>query len=173
MANIGKILKSKDTPKEKALKLAQKLKSDKNSSGELIAFYRAATDAEKGTCLAALAQITKQDPKFVEPYLDFVIDQIGYKAPRVKWEASEVVANATRVFPDKAAKAIPNLIENTKDEGTVVRWSSAYGLTEIAKANPKTRKELIPLFGKMVYREKQNGVKNIYVKALKALGENK
>ena len=173
MAGIEKLLKSKDTPKGKALILAQKLKSDKNATSELIAFYKSATDAERGTCIAALTQITKHDPKFIEPYLEFVIEQIKYKAPRVKWEASEIVANIAKLFPDKAAKAIPNLTENTKDGGTVVRWSAAYGLTEIAKANPKTRQELIPLFEKMVYREKQNGVKNVYVKALKILGESK
>ena len=173
MIGIERLLKSKDTPKGKALILAQKLKSDKNATGELIEFYKSATDAERGTCLAALTQITKRDPKFLEPYLDFVIEQIKYKAPRVKWEASEIIANIAKLFPDKAAKAIPNLTENTKDVGTVVRWSAAFGLTEIARANPKTRKELMPLFEKLVYREKQNGVKNVYVKALKAMGESK
>ena len=173
MIGIEKLLKSKDTPRGKALILAQKLKSDKNATGELIAFYKSATDAERGTCLAALTQITKQEPKFIEPYLDFVIEQIKYKAPRVKWEASEIVAHIAKLFPDKAARAIPNLVENTKDVGTVVRWSAAFGLTEIAKANPKTRKELVPLFEKMIYKEKQNGVKTVYVKALKIVGESK
>jgi HEAT repeat protein len=67
------------------------------------------------------------------------------------------------------AKSIPQLLANTKAEGPVVRWSAASALTAIAQHNPASRKELIPKFEAMVKRETNNGVRNIYVKALKFL----
>jgi methyl coenzyme M reductase alpha subunit len=41
---------------------------------------------------------------------------------------------------------IPKLLKNVKEGSTVIRWCAAYALTEIIKNNPKTRKQLIPLF---------------------------
>jgi len=70
-------------------------------------------------------------------------------------------------------KAIPNLLENISDykiNTTVIKWRSAFALTEIAKYNSKTRKQLIPVFEKRIQDEKNTGVKNLYVKAIKAIG---
>jgi hypothetical protein len=50
-------------------------------------------------------------------------------------------------------KAIPNLLENISDDKintTVIKWCSAFALTEIAKFNSKTRKQLIPVFEKRI-----------------------
>jgi len=77
------------------------------------------------------------------------------------------------LFPERASKAIPALIKNTEDEGTVVRWSAAKGLTEIAKYNLESQKKLLGLFAKIIEIEENNGVKNIYVKALKAIEKGK
>jgi hypothetical protein len=80
-----------------------------------------------------------------------------------------VIANVAAAFPERAAKAIPALLKNTEDEGTVVRWSAAKGLTEIAKAYPESQKKLLHVFAKIVDEEENNGVKNIYIKALKKI----
>jgi hypothetical protein len=72
-------------------------------------------------------------------------------------------------FPENPKKAIPFLMKNVHDAGTVVKWSAAYGLTEIAKYYPKTRKELIPFFEKVIKKETNNGVKNVYIKAMKRI----
>ena len=58
-------------------------------------------------------------------------------------------------------------------EGTVIKWSAAISLTEIARNNPKTRKELLPFITKMAETETQSGVKKIYLKALKMLEKDK
>ena len=49
---------------------------------------------------------------------------------------------------------------------TVIRWCAAYGLSEIAKHNTKIRKELIPKIKEIVEKEKNNGVKNVCLKAI-------
>ncbi|MFH1602260.1 MAG: hypothetical protein ABIB61_04890 [Candidatus Shapirobacteria bacterium] len=96
--------------------------------------------------------------------------------PRVKWGAPEAIGNMAKDYPDKVAKAIPNLLKNTTDDKTnttVVKWCAAFALTEIAKHNPKTRKQLVPIFQKIINKEQNNGVKNVYVKALKAIEKEK
>ena len=163
--NIKEILTSKNKPKEKTMILVNSLKNGKMLN-EMFNYYDDASDAEKGTCLSALTYITKDKPQFVKDYIDFIIKQISYKSNRIKWEASEIIANISKLFPDKVVKAIPKFIENNKVGGTVVKWSSANGLVEIAKNNPKTCSELIPYFKKMVKSEINNGIKNIYIKAL-------
>jgi hypothetical protein len=62
---------------------------------------------------------------------------------------------------------------NTKDDSTVVRWCAAYALTEIAKSNLRTRAELVPVFNGYVEKEKNNGVRNVYVKTLKVIEKGK
>jgi hypothetical protein len=129
MTALEEIIKSKAKPKEKVMLLAQKLRLDKKLISEMAKFFDKASDAEKGICIEAVEYITKEDPKFVQPCLAFVIEQINHRAPKVKWEASRVVANVAKEFPDEVAKAIPKLLTNTKDDGTVVRWSAALALT--------------------------------------------
>jgi len=43
----------------------------------------------------------------------------------VKWEACRIIGNVAQEFPDKVKEAIPKLLENIKDKGTVVRWNVA------------------------------------------------
>jgi hypothetical protein len=84
-------------------------------------------------------------------------------------ESARVTANVAKEFPAEAAKAVPGLLINTKDEGTVVRWAAAYALTEVAKYNKDIRKKLVKKFEEITVKENNNGVKNIYIKALKKI----
>jgi hypothetical protein len=169
MSDLIEIFKSKGKPKEIMARVAQQLQHDNTLISELINYFPNASIPEKGHCIEAITEVTLEFPQFADSCLEFVIAQINDKAPRVKWESASVVANVAAVFPVRAAKAIPALLKNTKDEGTVVRWSAAKGLTEIAKANPEFQKKLAGFFSKIVSEETNNGVKNIYIKALKAI----
>lgn len=80
------------------------------------------------------------------------------------------IGNLAQKFPEKAVQAVPKLLDNTKDKGTVVRWSAAFALTEIAKYNSKKQKELIAKLQNIIKTEQNNGVKNVYLKTLKTLG---
>lgn len=169
MLEVEQILKSKTKPKEKQGQLVEALKNGQIELEELLGFYKSAKDPEKGTLLSAITKITKDNPEFINHQIDFVIDQITYKAPRVKWESSEIIANIAEKYPEKTALAIPNLVGNIDNEGTVVRWSTAFALTAIAKHNKKTNNELIPLFEEQLGEEVNQGVRKIYEKALKYL----
>jgi hypothetical protein len=116
-----------------------------------------------------LESVSQTKPEWVTPQLDFIIGQLGHKAPRVKWEAARVIANLAQRYPDKAASGIPSLLRNTADSGTVVRWSAAFALCEIAKANAKARTDLLPKIKAIEKKEMNNGVKKIYSKTLKSL----
>ena len=91
------------------------------------------------------------------------------KFPRVKWGVPESIGNLAQKFPTEVEKAVPKLLVNAKDESTVVRWCAAFALSEIAKNHPKVRKELVPKIEGIIKNEKNNGVKNVYLKALKTI----
>ncbi len=134
MAAIEEILKSKKKPKEIVTLLAQKLKCDKELVVNLIRCFENGSVAEKGNCMEAIEYVTKEDPQFAKNCLDFIIEQINDKAWRVKWETARIIGNTAQKFPDKVKETVPKLLENTKDKGTVMRWSVAFALTEIAKS---------------------------------------
>lgn len=167
---LNEILKEKLKPKEKTLQIADALKSDPKAMDELLELWKTAKDAEKGTLLSAITLIVSENPEFVGDHLDFVIAQIGHKAPRVKWEAPETVGHASKVFPDKVLSAIPALLANTSFDGTVVRWSAAFALSEIVKNIPSSRPQLMPEIEKILERETNNGVRSLFLKgALKTI----
>ena len=120
--------------------------------------------------MESLEYASKEDPSIAEDMVDTVIQYLDYKdSPKVKWEASRVIANISQRYPDKASQAIDKLFKNSQDPGTVVRWSVAYALGEIAKYHPKSRTVLIPKIESILKKEKNNGVRNVYLKALKAI----
>jgi hypothetical protein len=79
----------------------------------------------------------------------------------------EVIGNLAFKYPKQVEGAITKLLENLKDKSTVVRWCAAYALTEIAKYNSKKQAELVEIFLRLIATEQNNGVRNLYVKAVK------
>ena len=175
MTKIEEILQSKIKPKEKQIKLVQEIISDEISVNELIQFFKSAQGAQKGSCADVMKHISKEKPEMLESYIQLLIHYISDDLPRVKWGVSETIGNLAEKYPEKVTDAIPCLLKNTTNEKvntTVIKWCAAYGLTEIAKNNPKTREQLLPEFEKIINREKNNGVKNVYLKALKKINES-
>ncbi|MDD5342032.1 MAG: hypothetical protein PHI73_01735 [Patescibacteria group bacterium] len=172
MIKIEEILQLKIKPKEKQTKLVETVVSKKISAKEFIAFFESASDVDKGTCADVMKHVSAKSPAILMPYIDVLVKYINYKAPRVKWGVPEAIGNMAKDYPDKTAKAIPHLLENTTDDiinTTVIKWCAAFAFSEIAKHNPKTRKQLRPIFEKIIKGEKNNGVKNVYVKAIKTI----
>lgn len=167
MPTIEQILKSRSKPKEKVDALAKEVEDNRISIKQLIDYFEIGSVSEKGSCIEAIERIARDKPEIVLSYIDFIIDHINDQAPKVKWETARVIGNLSQKYPSEVVKAVPKLLLNTEDTGTVVRWSAAFALTEIAKNNLKLRKELVPRFKEIAEKEKNNGVKNLYVKALK------
>ncbi|MFZ5433983.1 MAG: hypothetical protein ACOZB3_09450 [Calditrichota bacterium] len=167
---IKELLNSKIKPKEKTIRLSELLQNDTQLIAEMLENFRHFTASEQGTCLSALTIIAQDNPKSLGTHLDFIIARLGDKPPRVKWEAGEIVGYLAREFPQQVTPAIPALLANTREDGTVVRWSAAFALTEIAKYNSQSHRQLVPFFKKSADTE-TGGVKTLYVKALKQLAK--
>lgn len=172
MKILEEIRKSKKKPKEWVAYLSDAIKKDEKLFSQLIEGLEQGVDVEKGTCADIMKHVTAEKPEYASPYIDTIIKYINYdKAPRVRWGIPESIGNIAQKFPEKVEKAIPNLFLNTKDKSTVIRWCAAFGLTEIAKNNPKAAEKLVPEFEKIIKKEKNNGVKNVYLKALKVISK--
>lgn len=164
---IDQILSSSDKPKQKLLKLSEALLSKQISVDDLVQYFGDTDDAKKGYVMEALEYASASNPELIEPIIDFIIENIIFDAPRVKWESARVIANIAEKYPDKVENTIDNLIINTKDKGTVVRWSAAFALTRIATSNEHTRAKLEPVFEKLLEIEDNKGVRNHYEKYFK------
>lgn len=174
MSIIKAILTSNQKPKEKVSLSAEKIINDSSLFKELMVIMETGTDVEKGTCADIMKHVTSEKPEIAEPYLDEIIKYINYKAPRVKWGVPEAIGKMARKYPQKAEKAIPFLLKNTienKENTTVIRWCAAYALSEIAKSSGNSG--LISEIEAIAEKEKNNGVRNVYLKALKELKINK
>jgi hypothetical protein len=169
---IAAILKLKAKPKEKQLRLVEAVLSKKIAAKDLVDYFISASDTDKGTCADVMKNVSAEDTMLLSPFIEILLSYINYKAPRVKWGIPEAIGNMAKDYPDECAEAIPLLIENTIDaekNTTVIKWCAAFALAEIAKHSPSTRSRLLPLFEKIIAHEKNNGVKNVYVKAIKAI----
>ena len=96
-----------------------------------------------------------------------LINTISELSEVKKSEVTKVLNTFFDFIPNKVKEAIPGLLENTNDKSTVIRWSSAFALTETAKGSKEAQKELVPEFKEILAREDNNGVRNIYLKYLK------
>jgi hypothetical protein len=169
MNKIEEILKSTLKPKEKVSALVKAVGQKEVSAKEFIDFFKEASNVEKGTCADVMKHVSKYTPEILGPYIHDLIEYINYDLPRVKWGVPEAIGNLSEKYPQEVEEAIPKLLKNVKEDSTVIRWCAAYALTEIVKNNPKTRKQLIPLFEEISKTKQNNGVKNVYQKVLKLL----
>lgn len=174
MSKIEEILQSKIKPKEKQIKLVEMVVSNKIPVKEFIEFFESAEDVDKGTCADVMKHISAQKPALLIPYIDTLLEYINYQLPRVKWGVPEAIGNMAKNYPDKMAKAIPYLLKNTTDDKintTVIKWCAAFALGEIVKYNLKARTSLIPKIETILKKEQNSGVKNVYLKTLKAINK--
>ncbi len=135
---------------------------------ELIAFSEKSKDPVKATCIEALEYATKQNPNLAdETVFSFVTKTLTEKAPRIKWESAKVIGNTAHLFHENLDQAITSLLDNTKHEGTVVRWSAAFALGEILKLKTKHNATLLPVLEDISEKEEKNSIKKIYLDAIK------
>ncbi len=155
-------------PKEKTETISKWILDKSLPVDELIAFAEKQKDPAKATSIEAIEYATKQNPKIAdETVLKFVTNTLTAKAPRIKWESAKVIGNIAHLYPEKLEKSISNLLDNTKHEGTVVRWSVAFALGEILKLNTKHNADLFSAIDTICEKEEKNSIKKIYLDAIK------
>lgn len=167
--SLQEILDSNLKHKEKVTKIASEIINNNEKFKELMEFFRSGNDITKGTCAEVMKFVSQPTPEVFPPYLDELIGYINYKAPRVKWGIPETIGHLAKTYPDKVAKAVPKLLDNTKNKSTVVRWCAAFGLSNIAKYNLELQDSLLEKFKQIIEIEQNNGVKNVYLKTLKQI----
>ena len=144
------------------------LLTNKISLKDLATITEKLKDPTKATCIEALEFATKQRPDVIDKKIfSFVTACLNSKAPRVKWESAKVIGNTAHLFKDELNAAIKNLLANTEDKGTVVRWSAAFALGEIVKLKTMHNKSLLPAIETICNLEEKNSIKNIYLDAVK------
>ncbi|MHA1332255.1 MAG: hypothetical protein ACTSR2_14400 [Candidatus Hodarchaeales archaeon] len=171
MELIKDVLSQRIKSKEKVDKITKIVIENPDKIKILISSFKQGTDTEKGTYTTALKQISANNPEIVEPYVDELIEYINHKSNRVKWGIPETIGNLAEKYPYRIEKAIPNLLLNTNDQSTGVRWCAAYAISRIILYNAERREELIDKINQIVREEKNNGVKNVYLKAIEQLRE--
>ena len=170
---LEEIKKADKSSKEFILSIAAAVKKDKNIIKQLVETLDKCDAIELATCISILEHITKNEPELVLPHIQCITRFINNPTPRVKWETSCLIGNMAAKFPDNVFCAAHQLLLNTNDDETVVKWSAAFALTEMAKNSPKARKILVPKFHAIMNRETNSGVKNVYVKTLRYLERRK
>jgi hypothetical protein len=171
---IEHILHSKDKPKCKQAAFGDAILSFEITLADFFSFFQSGKDSDKGACADALKYISAKNPALLAPYLDILIEYINHPLPRVKWGVPEAIGNLAKDFPGEVEIAIPNLLKNTtadEKNSTVIRWCAAYSLGQIARYNPVAREKLIPIFIDLINQEQNAGVKNVYIKAMKAINK--
>jgi hypothetical protein len=174
METIREILDSNKKPKELVSISTEMILKNPVLFDELMTIFKTGSDVEKGTCADIMKHVTAENPEIAEPFVEEMICYINCKTPRVKWGVPESIGNIAKKSPEKVEKAIPLLLKNTsenKDNSTVIRWCAAYALSEIAKASRD--QNLITKITKIAEKETNNGVKNVYRKAIKQIEKNK
>ena len=166
---IKAVLSLEIKPKEKVDKITNIVLEDPSKISELMINFKQGTDVEKGTYATVLKQVSASNPEIVEPYVEDLFEYINYKANRVKWGVPETIGNLAEKYPHRVEKAIPSLLVNTRDKSTVVRWCASYALSRIMLFNIDRREQLLKHINQIVSEEKNNGVKNVYLKAMKSI----
>jgi hypothetical protein len=116
-----------------------------------------------------LKQVSSINPGIVEPFINELVGYINHKANRVKWGVPETIGNLAEKYPKEVEKAIPNLLLNTRDKSTVVRWCGAYALSRIVLHNHDKREELLKKIQGIIAQEDNSGVRNVYLKTLEQI----
>ena len=118
--------------------------------------------------LEAVEEVSRSKEFTLEPeYLDLAEKYIVSSDNSCKREASRIVGNLANKFPTKLENAIPSLLQNAGNDGTVIRWASAYALSRIILIPNYAKSPLFEQISDLCAKENESGVKNQYMKALK------
>ncbi|MCL2144624.1 MAG: hypothetical protein FWH43_03915 [Endomicrobia bacterium] len=125
-------------------------------------------DKKMALVFEAMEDVTSKNPEISNrDWLKFVQEFIPSKSNSVKREASRIVGNIAHLYPNDLDLAIKDVMKNTKDEGTVIRWSSAYALAKIIQIPKYANGKLFDVLTDLSGKEKENGIKNQFLNGLK------
>ena len=167
--DVARLLDDKATkPIEKRKKIAESIIMKILTIQEIQSLKNAFDDKKMTLILEAMEAVTVKNPEIADlDWLKFTQDFITSESNNIKREASRIVGNIAHLFPNDLAVAIDKLLVNTKNDGTVIRWGSAYALGRIIIIHQYANSELFDVITGLFENEKENGVKNQYLNGLK------
>ncbi len=155
-------------PKDRTSAIANFLLEEKISVADLLLFAVAAKPPVKATCIEGIEFATQTKPELVDiKSFALIVEALKDKEPRVKWESAKVIANTAKLHTSSLKPAISNLLDNTSNAGTVVRWSAATALAAIIQLQIPSFAELENAAAALILAEEKASIQKIYQKALK------
>ena len=125
-------------------------------------------DKGVGIILEAMEAVSRKNPEASDiEWLDYAGKHILSSSNTVKREALRVVGNIAHLFPDSLFDVVQTLLKNTNNDGTVVRWGSAYALGRIILIPQYANSDLFDTLVDLAEQETENGVKSQYLTGLK------
>jgi hypothetical protein len=113
---------------------------------EIIACFNSKDNAFLGDCVEVCTMIAEKDPELIAPYSDKIIQLLGHKNTRVRWEAMHATALITRFVPDIVAKQWDQIaILFSKDKSVIVRDYIVVCAGNLATCDQKYAEKAYPL----------------------------
>ncbi len=169
--DVIEILKDKSIKKLQARELIVRAIADGSFSlREFESRLGELNEKQIATVLEAIEEITgKKIKPLGAEYLLFAQRFILSENNSCKREASRIVGNMAADHPDLSDDAVAALLQNAQNDGTVVRWSSAYALSRIIVLERYRGSSLVDTVRGIYEAEEESGVRNQYKKALKRI----
>ena len=125
-------------------------------------------DKQMASILEAIEEISNKGlSQLSSRYLLFAIPYIKSENNNCRREASRIVGNMAAQYPDMIEEAISPLLDNSSNEGTVIRWAAAYALSRIITTDRYAQSKLYDKLTDISNKEEDNAIRNQYLKALK------
>lgn len=167
-SGISELLALNLTAKKKAKAIANALLSGTLKPQSLLEVSPELPDAELAIVMESLEGATRKEPALVNDKLfNLLVESLGHKAPRVKWEAARTISNVALHHTEHFGPAVDALLANTTSDGTVVRWATAQALSAILRAGYADN-NFRAMLSEIAAREQDGGVRGVYDKALRA-----
>jgi hypothetical protein len=155
-------------PTRKREEIAEAIKTKLVTIKDFQSLKSSLDDKKMALILEAIEAVTGKNPETADlEWLKFAQDFITSQSNNLKREASRVVGNIAHLFPNDLEMAIQYLMNNTKEDSTVIRWGSAYAMSRIIQIPQYANSELFNMLTDLSEQEQENGVKNQLLGGLK------
>ena len=167
--NINGLLDNKlIKPVKKREEIAEAIRKKSITIKEIQKLKNTLDDKKMALVIEAMEDVCSKNPEISnKDWLKFAQEFIPSKSNSIKREASRIAGNIAHLYPNDLDAVIKDIMKNTKDEGTVIRWSSAYALAKIIQIPKYANSKLFDVLTDLSGKEKENGIKNQFLNGLK------
>jgi len=119
--------------------------------------------------LGVIEGATRTNPHLIDEHIvTLLIKYLSSNNPSLLRESCRILANVIHLHGNRISEVTPLLLKISSHEGTVVRWGGATAWQAMAHCTEEVE-WLQATLKKLLDEETQSSIKQIYLKALKAL----